>query len=153
MSQVSITLDAAVLESFKQLIETFSNQVTVQTTNNAPVADPEPAQLAPFNEFVTQELTPVFGKQISERIVNLLEQCRRSYDFGAFRNAYRWAEKDNIEQRQLLLTVSAAYRYKFGILEKGKSKLKSQIKWDTLCPHCGKFAIKLIQRLETEGLW
>ena len=149
-NQVSINLDASVIESFEKLISTFLQQIKEQS---APVVDPEPAQLAPFNEFVVAELTPVFGKQIANRVVNLLEGCRRCYDFTGFRQAYKWAEKDNIEQRQLLLTVSAAYRYKFGILEKGKAQLKSQIKWDTLCPHCGKFAIKLIQRLETEGLW
>lgn len=119
----------------------------------APVVDNKPAGLAPFNEFVIDELTPVFGKNVSKRIVSLLEVCRRSYDFAPFRIAYKWAEKDNIEQRQLLLTVSAAYRFKFGILEHGKSKLKSQIKFDTMCPHCGALAIKLIERLKVEGLW
>ncbi len=152
-NQVSINLDASVIESFDALIA-FFQQVKSQTVAPvAPVVDTKPANLAPFNEFVTQELTPVFGKNISKRIVSLLEVCRRSYDFSAFRQAYKWAEKDNIEQRQLLLTVSAAYRYKFGILEHGKSKLKSQIKFDTMCPHCGALAIKLIERLKVEGLW
>lgn len=153
-NQVSINLDASVIDSFEQLIATFFQQVKTQTVAQvAPVADTKPAGLAPFNEFITEELTPVFGKNIAKRIVSLLEVCRRSYDFAPFRAAYKWAEKDNIEQRQLLLTVSAAYRFKFGILEHGKSKLKSQIKYDTMCPHCGTLAIKMVERMKVEGLW
>jgi hypothetical protein len=153
-NQVSINLDASVIDSYEQLITTFFQQLKNQIkVNDSAVADIKPKNLAPFNEFITEELTPVFGKNIAKRIVSLLEVCRRSYDFTAFRQAYRWAKKDDIEQRQLLLTVSAVYRYKFGILEHDKSKLKSQIKWDTKCPHCGSLAIKMVERMKVEGLW
>jgi len=44
------------------------------------------------------------------------------------------------------------YRFKFAHLSQ-KYTLKSQIKWDTMCPHCGAFANAFVTRLTKEGYW
>ena len=129
------------------------SEVTVQST---PVANTEPAELAPFNEVVLAELTPHLGEQLSKKVVDLLEYCRKGYaDFGPFVAAYRWVGND-IQKRQLLKTVSAVYRYKFTPKEYTNSyqySLRSEIKYATICPHCGKIANTLVDRLKKEGLW
>jgi len=122
----------------------------------APVVVNEPKELAPFNEVVLAELTPHLGAQLSKKVVNLLEYCRKGYtDFGPFVAAYRWVGND-IQKRQLLKTVSAIYRYKFTPKEYTNSyqySLRSEIKYATICPHCGSIASTLVDRLKVEGLW
>ena len=129
------------------------SQATVQP---APVVVNEPAELLPFNEVTLAELTPHLGAQLASKVVNLLEYCRKGYtDFSPFVAAYRWVGND-IEKRQLLKTVSAIYRYKFTPKEYTNSyqySLRSEIKYATICPHCGKIASALVDRLKAEGLW
>jgi len=127
------------------------SEVTVQP---APVANNEPPQLLSFNEIVLAELTPQLGDEIAKKVVNLLEYCRKGYaDFLPFNAAYRWVKGD-IEKRQLLKTVSAIYRFKFGHNRSSNYyALKSEIKYATICPHCGKIANALVMQLVKEGLW
>jgi hypothetical protein len=127
------------------------SEVTVQP---APVANNEPPQLLPFNEIALAELTPHLGDEIAKKVVNLLEYCRKGYaDFSPFIAAYHWVNGD-IEKRQLLKTVSAIYRYKFGHNRASNQyALRSEIKYATICPHCGKIANALVMQLVKEGLW
>jgi len=113
-------------------------------------------ELLPFNKFAIQELTPHLGQELAEQVINKLENCAKAY-FPDFRNFIGMYSKvaGNIEYRQLLKTVSAVYRFKFGkyMNESAKYSLKSEIKYATICPHCGAIANAFVQRLMTEGLW
>ena len=137
-------------------IANFLLNLSQATVQPAPVVNNEPAELLPFNEVVLAELIPHLGDQLAKRVVNLLEYCRKGYsDFGPFVAAYRWVG-DDIEKRQLLKTVSAIYRYKFAPRDYTNSyqySLKSVIKYATICPHCGKIASTLVERLKQENLW
>lgn len=150
MSQVSITIDSAVLESFEQLFATLKAQVNPQS---ATVVNNEPKELAPFNAFLMVELTPYFGGAGAKAIVERLRRCRAIGDFRYLIPTYKMAAGD-LTKRQLLKTVSAVYRYKFGGYKtQDQYALRSEIKYASACPHCGALANVLVQRLIAEGLW
>lgn len=149
MSQVSITIDSAVLESFQKLFETLQTQVVNQP---ATVANNEPAELAPFNAFLTVELTPYFGGKESQMIVDKLKRCRAIADYRYFIPVYKIAGED-LKKRQLLKLVSAVHRYKFGGYKNPeKYSLRSEIKYAKACHECGNLANILYTRLQKEGL-
>jgi hypothetical protein len=126
------------------------SQATVQP---APVTNNEPKELAPFHAFLTVELTPYFGSAGATFIVSKLKRCRNLGDFRYLIPAYRLVKGD-IEKRQLLKTISAVYRYKFGGYKNPeKYSLRSEIKYAKACDHCGKLAQTLVNRLTAEGLW
>lgn len=135
-------------------IANFLLGLSQAAAQSAPVTNNEPEQLLPFNEIALAELTPHLGDEIAKKVVNLLEYCRKGYaDFSPFIAAYRWVNGD-IEKRQLLKTVSAVYRYKFGHNRASNQyALRSEIKYATICPHCGKIANALVMQLVKEGLW
>lgn len=150
MSQVSITIDSAVLESFEQLFATLKAQVGTQS---ATVANNEPKELAPFSAFMMVELTPYFGGKGAKFIVDKLNRCRAVGDFRYFCPVYKMTDGD-LAKRQLLKTVSAVYRYKFGGHKSSEQySLRSEIKYAAACPECGALANVLVQRLKAEGLW
>jgi hypothetical protein len=122
-----------------------------------PVSSILKEELLPFNQFAIQELTPHLGKELSEKVIAKLERCADSNypDFRYFIGMYKEVAGD-IEKRQLLKTLSAVYRFKFGRYinaESVKYALKSEIKYATICPHCGAVASAFVQRLVKEGLW
>jgi hypothetical protein len=91
-----------------------------------------------------------FGQQLSEEIVNL-RKCALSFypDFRNFIGMYR-----KVGTNVNSLTISAIYRFKFGKgNEQSKYSLKSEIKYATICPHCGAIANAFVTRLIKEGLW
>jgi hypothetical protein len=158
METVTITNNGATIQmtgDYTQ-IANFLIDMSKVTVQPAPVANNEPEQLLPFNELVLAELTNHLGDKIAKKVVNLLEYCREGYvDFSPFVAAYRWVGND-IEKRQLLKTVSAIYRYKFAPRDYTNSyqySLKSEIKYATICPHCGKIANALVESMKKEGLW
>ena len=113
-------------------------------------------ELLPFNAFTVKQLTPHFGEQLSQEIVETFEKCARQY-YPDFRNIIGIYKKcaTTIEQRQLLRTVSAVYRLKFGKYVnkmQTQSSLRSFIKYATICPHCGATANAFVMRLTKEGL-
>ncbi|QPX48143.1 hypothetical protein PQC13_gp178 [Synechococcus phage S-SRM01] len=119
----------------------------------APVVSTEPAELAPFNAFLTVELTPYFGAKGATTIVNKLKLCRECGDFRYLIPVYRLAVGD-LQKRQLLKVVSAVYRYKFGGHKNPEQySLRSEIKYAKACDHCGSLAQVLVNRLTAEGLW
>ena len=119
----------------------------------APVTNNEPTELAPFHDFLTVELTPYFGSAGATFIVSKLKLGRDCNDFRYLIPAYRLVKGD-IEKRQLLKTISAVYRYKFGGYKNPeKYSLRSEIKYAKVCDHCGKLAQTLVNRLIAEGLW
>lgn len=158
METITITNNGATIQMVGDYtqIANFLLGLNQTPTQSAPVVNNEPAELLPFNEIVLAELTPHLGNQLAKKVVKLLEYCRTGYaDFGPFVAAYRWVGND-IEKRQLLKTVSAIYRYKFSPREHTNSyqyALKSEIKYATICPHCGKIASVLVDRLKKENLW
>jgi hypothetical protein len=126
------------------------SEVTVQPTA---VANNEPAELAPFNAFLTVELTPYFGASNASMIVTKLKRCRAIGDFRYFIPVYKLA-KDDLQKRQLLKVVSAVYRYKFGGYKNPEQySLRSEIKYAKACHECGALAHLLADRLIAEGLW
>lgn len=149
MSQVSITIDSAVLESFQKLFETLKAQVDNQP---AMVANNEPEELTPFNTFPSEELSSYFGKEVTETIITNL---KRSYAIGDYRYlipTYKMLGED-LKKRQLLKLVSAVHRYKFGGYKTSdKYSLRSEIKYAKACSECGELAGKLYDRLQKEGL-
>lgn len=158
METITITNNGATIQMVGDYtqIANFLLGLNQTPAQSAPVVSNEPAELLPFNEIVLAELTPHLGDKLAKKVVNLLEYCRKGYaDFGPFVAAYRWVGND-IEKRQLLKTVSAIYRYKFSPREHTNSykySLKSEIKYATICPHCGKIASVLVDRLKQEKLW
>jgi hypothetical protein len=126
---------------------------TVQPTSVL-VAKSEPAELQPFIEFLTSELSQYFSSTDAKLIVATLDKIRQQSfsDYRDFCYIYQQITFSEVEKRQLLLTVSAVWRYKFG---SGTSKyqLRSIIKYASACPHCGAFASKMMDRLKVEKLW
>ena len=119
----------------------------------APVVSNEPVELAPFNAFLTVELTPYFGATNATKIVTKLQRSRAINDFRYFISMYRLVEGD-LQKRQLLKVVSAVYRYKFGGRNNPQQySLRSEIKYAKACDECGKLAQVLVNRLIAEGLW
>lgn len=109
--------------------------------------------LAPFNAFLTVELTPYFGAKESQMIVEKLKRCRAIADYRYFIPIYKMAGED-LKKRQLLKLVSAVHRFKFGGHKNPeKYSLKSEIKYAKACDDCGKLANILYTRLQKEGLW
>lgn len=138
------------LEYIAQILGMVSN------TMSQPVSSTIDEDLLPFNQFAIKELTPHLGQELSEQVVAKLEKCAKSYypDFRNFIGMYNKVA-GNIEHRQLLKTLSAVYRFKFGkyVNESAKYSLKSEIKYATICPHCGAIANAFVVRLTKEGLW
>ena len=119
----------------------------------APVVSNEPVELAPFNAFLTVELTPYFGAANATKIVTKLDRARAIGDFRYFISMYRLAQ-DDLQKRQLLKVVSAVCRYKFGGRNNPqKYSLRSEIKYAKACDECGKLAQVPVNRLIAEGLW
>ena len=130
-----------------QILGMVSNTLTAPVTNN------EPVELAPFHAFLTVELTPYFGSAGATFIVSKLKLGRDCNDFRYLIPAYRLVKGD-LQKRQLLKTISAVYRYKFGGYKTPeKYSLRSEIKYAKACDHCGKLAQTLVNRLIAEGLW
>jgi len=155
MSTIQLTINGnqiqGEVDQIVDILNRISNTVTAPT---APTIEEDPEDLLPFNEFTLKMIAPYYGDQLAQQIVDKLEECRTHFSgFNHFKGMYR--KCNGIEQRQLLKTVSAIYRYKFANFhrEESKSSLKSQIKWDTMCPHCGAFANAFVLRLIQEGLW
>ncbi len=128
----------------------------VSNTMVQPVSSTLDEELLPFNKFAIKELIPHLGEELATQIVEKLEKCAKSYypDFRNFIGMYNKVA-GNIEKRQLLKTLSAIYRYKFGryMNDSAKYSLKSEIKYATVCPHCGAIANAFVLRLTKEGLW
>jgi len=153
MSQVSITLDTAVIDTFEQLISALKSQMNAEPVA---VVSNEPKELEPFNQFLIKELTPHFGTITAEFIVEKLKRCNAIGDFRYFIPVYK-VIGDDIIKRQLLKTVSAVYRFKFHRVSYSQQSqrytLRSEIKYAAACPHCGTLANALLDRLKAEGLW
>jgi len=155
MNTIQLVINGNQVEG--QLDEIATILSMVSNTMAQPIPNTLKEELLPFNQFAIQELTPYLGQELSEKIINKLEKCANSNypDFRYFIGMYRELA-DNIEHRQLVKTLSAIYRFKFGRYmypESAKCALKSEIKYATICPHCGKIANALVQRLVKEGLW
>ena len=141
-------LQSNVTQSFQTL-----NDAIVQLQNQQKVSGAHSDELAPFHAWLQVELTPFFGAKSAKLIVDKLNRSRAIGDFRYFIPVYKVVEGD-IEKRQLMKTVSAVYRYKFGgFRSTEKYALRSEIKYATACPHCGSLAQSLVDRLIAEGLW
>lgn len=138
------------IDQIAQILGMVSNTLAQPV---APVVSNEPVELAPFNAFLTVELTPYFGAAAASMIVTKLDRARAIGDFRYFISMYRLVGGD-LQKRQLLKVVSAVCRYKFGGRNNPqKYSLLSEIKYAKACDECGKLAQVLVNRLIAEGLW
>jgi hypothetical protein len=138
------------IDQIAQILGMVSNTLAQPV---APVVSNEPVELAPFNAFLTVELTPYFGAAGASMIVTKLDRARAIGDFRYFISMYRLVGGD-LQKRQLLKVVSAVIRYKFGGRNNPqKYSLLSEIKYAKACDECGKLAQVLVNRLIAEGLW
>ena len=162
-SNMSANLDAliATLEDLQlQVVKSFQATCDLaaivkdqQQQQIQQVSVNEPVELAPFNAFLTVELTPYFGAKGATMIVEKLRRCRAIADFRYFIPIYKMAG-DDLKKRQLLKAVSAVYRYKFGGYKNPEQySLRSEIKYAAACDDCGELANILVNRLKKEGLW
>lgn len=155
MSTIQLVINGNQVEG--QIDEIAKILSMVSDTLAQPVSSILKEELLPFNQFAIKELTPYLGQELSEKVIAKLEKCADSNypDFRYFIGMYKEVAGD-IEKRQLLKTLSAIYRFKFGRYMNTKSvkfALKSEIKYATICPHCGAVANAFVQRLVKEGLW
>ena len=138
------------IDQIAQILGMVSNTLAQPV---APVVSNEPVELAPFNAFLTVELTPYFGATNATKIVTKLDRARAINDFRYLISMYRLVGGD-LQKRQLLKVVSAVCRYKFGGRNNPqKYSLLSEIKYAKACDECGKLAQVLVNRLIAEGLW
>jgi hypothetical protein len=138
------------IDQIAQILGMVSNTLAQPVV---PVVSNEPVELAPFNAFLTVELTPYFGAAAASMIVTKLDRARAINDFRYFISMYRLVG-DDLQKRQLLKVVSAVCRYKFGGRNNPqKYSLLSEIKYAKACDECGKLAQVLVNRLIAEGLW
>lgn len=148
----TVEADIATLTAMVTILQHYTDTMTGNVEEEI---DPIEEELIPFNEFTVKELTPHFGNNLAHEIVDTFEKCARRY-FPDFRNIIGIYKKcATIEQRQLLKTVSAVYRLKFGKYVnkmQAQSSLRSFIKYATICPHCGATANAFVIRLTKEGL-
>jgi hypothetical protein len=153
---IQVTINGNIVSGDVAQIAQILGMISTTITENVPVEEVAAIpELQPFNEFILEQITPHFGEELATQIVNRLDACtKRHYpSFSYFIGMY-W-KVPTIEKRQLLRTVSAVYRLKFGdhLTEGSKSSLRSEIKWRfTPCPTCGELAKNLILRLQQEGL-
>lgn len=153
MSTIQVVINGNQVEGeMNQIAQILGMVSNAMTQPVASVANNEPAELAPFNAFLTVELTPFFGASDSLKIVDKLKRSRAINDYRYFIPAYKLAGED-LTKRQLLKLVSAVHRYKFGGYKNPeKYSLRSEIKYAKACHECGKLAGILYNRLQKEGL-
>jgi len=133
-------------EALASLQEQQAAKASLGTTQNAD-------QLIPFTALLMVELTPHFGTAASKIIVDCLEACRKVRGYHYFSKMYRLAGGD-LQKRKLLVMVRCAYQLKFtlGKNDPYRYGLRSKISIEKECPHCGKLANALYDRLVKEGL-
>lgn len=124
----------------------------LQIQQQQKVAAPENAELAPFHAWLQVELTPHFGAKGAKLISAQLNLSRQKGDYRFFIPVYKKLVGEDLQKRQLLKTISAIYRFKFGT-RYDRSALRSEIKYAKACPECGALAQVLVDRLMAEGLW
>jgi hypothetical protein len=108
-----------------------------------------------FDLFLIQEITPYFGELTATNIVKTLQYCRKcGNDYTCLNPVYQWKDiYGDLQKRQLLKLVSAAYRlkYKYQTCSSGYV-LRSEIKYANACSECGKLASLFYDRLVQEGM-
>jgi hypothetical protein len=147
----SIAALSAALEIITESLSTVKVAVE-EIQKQQQVAVVESDELAPFHAWLQVELTPHFGQKGAKLISNQLNVSRQKGDYRFFIPVYKKLVNENLQKRQLLKTISAVYRYKFGT-RYDRSALRSEIKYAKACPECGALAQVLVDRLISEGLW
>jgi hypothetical protein len=154
METVTITTNGATIQlngSYAEIAQFLLN-ISGAAQQSAPVVANEPEELAPFNAFLQTQLVAYFGDEDAAHIVTALKRSCAIGDYRYLIPTYRVAGED-LFKRQLLKLVSAVHRYKFGYNKSDqKYSLRSEIKYAKACPHCGKLANALYDRLVQENL-
>jgi hypothetical protein len=153
MNTIQVVINGNQVEGqIAQIAEILSMVSSNMVQPIAPVTNNEPAELAPFNAFLTVELTPYFGAKDSLKIVDKLKRSCAIRDYRYLIPVYKIAGED-LKKRQLLKLVSAVHRYKFGGHKSvQKYSLRSEIKYAKACHECGELAGILYNRLQKENL-
>lgn len=96
-----------------------------------------------------------FSEELVNFIIQKLDEGRKHSDWSTMNAVYHKIE--NLHQRQLVLALSALYRLQFLDLSSADKKtktrisqLRSQIKYATLCDHCGSIAKEITEYLQTK---
>ena len=156
LQQITAQL-ATVAESLSTLQEALAllqQQQAAKATTAATAATQSGDQLIPFTALLMIELTPHFGTAATKTIVDCLEKCRKIGGYNYYSRMYKYTGGD-LQKRKLLLMARCAYQIKFtlGRRDPYRYALRSTINIEKECPHCGKLANALYDRLVKEGLF
>ena len=111
------------------------------------------SEMEEFHNYLVDVLTEATGDSaFSKLAVGMLNRIRTTpqMTYQSLVSIYRDIDEDDIIKRQAMLTLSKVYRYKFARIK--DTKIKSEIKYATKCPHCGVMAQKLVNRLREDGI-
>jgi hypothetical protein len=155
LQQITAQL-ATVAESLTTLQEALAllQAQTQQPTQTTTTATQNSDQLIPFTALLMIELTPHFGTAATKTIVDCLEKCRKIGGYNYYSRMYKFTGGD-LQKRKLLLMARCAYQIKFtlGRRDPYRYALRSAINIEKECPHCGKLANVLYDRLVAEGMF
>jgi len=153
LQQITAQL-ATVAESLTTLQEALALLQAQQATNTTQTTIQSSDQLIPFTALLMVELTPHFGTAATKTIVDCLEKCRKFGGYHYYTRMYKYTGGD-LQKRKLLLMARCAYQIKFSVGRRDPYRyaLRSIINIEKECPHCGKLANALYDRLVKEGLF
>jgi hypothetical protein len=152
------TLTANLNELQQQFMSSF-REITSQIENikkeeeKKEKADKEEKELISFHEYLVEVVTDSIGDSgFAKLAVGRLNQIRRNpqMSYHHLVTIYREIDENDVTKRQAMLTLSKIYRYKFSRIK--DSKLRSEIKYATKCPHCGTMASRLVDRMKQDGV-
>lgn len=138
----------AVINSTKEQISTIQKEQIAQQ-----YIQKKESEMEEFHNYLVDVVTEATGdSSFSKLAVGMLNRIRTTpqMTYQSLVSIYRDIDEDDIVKRQTMLTLSKVYRYKFSRIK--DSKIKSEIKYATKCPHCGEMAQKLVNRLREDGI-
>lgn len=138
----------AVINSTKDQISTLQKEQIAQQ-----YIQKKESEMAEFHNYLVDVVTEATGDSAFANLaVSMLNRIRTTpqMSYQSLVCIYREIDEDDIVKRQAMLTLSKVYRYKFSRIK--DSKIKSEIKYATKCPHCGEMAQKLVNRLRQDGI-
>jgi hypothetical protein len=138
----------AVINSTKEQISTIQKEQIAQQ-----YIQKKESEMEEFHNYLVDVVTEATGDiAFSKLAVGMLNRIRTTpqMTYQSLVCIYRDIDENDIVKRQAMLTLSKVYRYKFSHVK--DSKIKSEIKYATKCPHCGEMAQKLVNRLRADGI-
>jgi phage terminase large subunit GpA-like protein len=110
---------------------------------------------------IVESIKEFLDEEVVDFVSLTLEKARHTNNLKTMMSAYS-KYRGNIKIRQVLKLITAVYRYNRNIIDDVQktpsfyisiSTLKSQIKYSTICPHCGETSKKiLVNMLQTQAV-